>query len=133
MAERIYANPKSLPPPPGNFSWLARSDKTVYLAGQVALDAAGKTIGIGDAEAQVRQIYRNIEATLKELGGDLNNLVKTVTYVVGKDNLPGARRGRKAIGDDGMMTIKPASTLLVVAGLASDDWLVEVEAIAILD
>ncbi|MSQ70280.1 MAG: RidA family protein [Betaproteobacteria bacterium] len=133
MAERLYINPKALPDPPGNFSWVTRSGNTLYLAGQVGIDASGKTIGIGDAEAQVMQAYRNIEATLKELGGSLNNLVKVVTFVVGKENMAAARKGRKAVGDSGMMTIKPASTLVVVAALADDSWLVEVDAIAILD
>ncbi len=133
MANRQYINPRSLPVPPGNFSWVSQADKTLYLAGQVGIDASGQTIGIGDADAQVRQIYRNIELTLKEFGGSLNNIVKTVTFVVGKENLAGARKGRKAIGDEGMMTIRPASTLVVVAGLASDEWLVEVDVTAVLD
>jgi len=133
MAERLYINPKALPEPPGNFSWVAKSGSALYLAGQVGIDSSGKTVGIGDAEAQVLQIYRNIEATLKEFGGNLNNLVKVVTFVVGKENLVPARKGRKSVGDSKMMTIRPASTLVVVAGLADDSWLVEVDAIAILD
>ncbi len=133
MAERRYMNPESVCAPPGNFSWVAQADKTVYLAGQVGIDSDGNTVGKGDAAAQVRQAFLNIDATLKEVGGTLDNIVKITTYVVGKENLAGVRGGRKQIMDDGLMTNRPASTLVVVAGLADDDWLVEVDAIAVLD
>ena len=53
--------------------------------------------------------------------------------MVGKENLDSARAGRKAIMDEGLMTNKPANTLVVVAGLASYDWLVEIETTAVLD
>ena len=132
MPERNYMNPESLPAPPGNFSWVVKVDKTVYLAGQVGIDNDGKTVG-GDAGAQAKQAFYNIEAALKELGGTLDNIVKVTTYVAGKEHLASARDGRKAIMDEGRMTNRPASTLVVVAGLADDDWLVEVEATAVLD
>ena len=133
MPERRYMNPESVCAPPGNFSCVAQADKTVYLAGQVGIDKDGNSVGSGDAGAQVRQAFLNIEATLKELGGTLDNIVKVTTYVVGKENLARARAGRKQIMDEGLMTIKPASTLVVVAGLADDHWLVEVAATAVLD
>ena len=133
MPERRYINPKMICAPPGNFSWVAQAEKTVYLAGQVGIDKDGNSVGKGDAGAQVRQAFLNIDATLKELGGNLDNIVKVTTYVVGKENLAAARGGRKQIMDDGLMKNKPASTLVVVAGLADDDWLVEVDATAVLD
>ena len=133
MPKRRYINPESIVAPPGNFSWVVQSDKTLYLAGQVGIDKDGKTVDPKDAGAQVQQALRNIDATLRELGGTLDNIVKTTTFVVGKENLDSARAGRKAIVDEGLMTIKPANTLVVVAGLADDDWLVEIETIAVLD
>ena len=131
MPQRRYMNPESICAPPGNFSWVAQTDNTVYLAGQVGIDKDGNSVGLGDAGAQVRQAFLNIESTLKELGGTLDNIVKVTTYVVGKENLDRARAGRKQIMDEGLMTIKPASTLVVVAGLADDHWLVEVDATAV--
>ena len=133
MPERRYINPESVCAPPGNFSWVAQAEKTVYLAGQVGIDKDGNSVGLGDAGAQVHQAFLNIEATLKELGGTLDNIVKVTTYVVGREHLGSARAGRKRIMDDGLMTIKPASTLVVVAGLADDHRLVEVDATAVLD
>lgn len=133
MPERRYINPESVCPPPGNFSWVVQSEKTLYLAGQVGIDKDGNCVDTKDVAAQVGQALRNIDATLKELGGSLNSIVRTTTFVVGKENLDGARAGRKAIMDEGLMTNKPANTLVVVSGLASDDWLVEIEATAVLD
>ncbi len=133
MPKRQYINPKSIVAPPGNFSWVVQSENTLYLAGQVGIDKDGKTVYPKDAGAQVKQALYNIDATLRELGGSLDNIVRTTTFVVGKENLDSARAGRKAIVDEGLMTNKPANTLVVVAGLADDDWLVEIETTAVLD
>ena len=133
MPNRRYINPESIVAPPGNFSWVVQSENTLYLAGQVGIDKDGKTVDPKDAGAQVKQALYNIDATLRELGGTLDNIVRTTTFVVGKENLDSARAGRKAIMDEGLMTEKPANTLVVVAGLADDDWLVEIETTAVLD
>ena len=133
MPKRRYINPESIVAPPGNFSWVVQSENTLYLAGQVGIDKDGKTVDPKDAGAQVKQALYNIDATLRELGGTLDNIVRTTTFVVGKENLDSARAGRKAIMDEGLMTEKPANTLVVVAGLADDDWLVEIETTAVLD
>ena len=133
MPNRRYINPESIVAPPGNFSWVVQSENTLYLAGQVGIDKDGKTVDPKDAGAQVKQALYNIDATLRELGGTLDNIVRTTTFVVGKENLTSARAGRKAIVDEGLMTNKPANTLVVVAGLADDDWLVEIETTAVLD
>ena len=133
MPKRSYINPDAVVAPPGNFSWVVQADKTLYLAGQVGIDKDGKTVDPNDAGAQARQALLNIDATLRELGGTLNNIVRTTTYVVGRENLPGVRAGRKAVMDEGLMTVVPANTLLVISGLADEDWLVEIEATAVLD
>lgn len=133
MPKRSYINPESVATPPGNFSWVVQVDKTLYLAGQVGIDKDGNTVGRGDAGAQVKQALYNIDATLREFGGTLDNIVRTTTYVVGRENLDSARAGRKAVVDEGLMTNKPANTLLVIAGLADEDWLVEIETTAVLD
>lgn len=126
-----YLNPGCMPPPPGLFSWVAQSERLVFLAGQVGITRDNKLAG-PDAESQSRQIYANIEATLKELGGDLNCLLRTQIYVVGRQHIAGHRKVRKELIDSGRLKVKPASTLLVVAGLAEEQWLVEVEGVALL-
>lgn len=133
MPDAQYINPKCLAEPPGNFSWMTRSGNIVWLAGMVGIDKSGNIVGAGDSEAQTRQIYANVEAQLKEIGGGLDNLVKTVTYVVGRENVPGMSRVRGGLRKDGKMTNMPASTLLIVAGLQDPDYLVEMDAVAVID
>ena len=116
MSEREYVNPTSICAPPGSFHWAAKAGNTVYLAGQVGIDMDGNTVGVGDAAVQVKQAFANIEATLRELGGDLNNLVSVSMLVVGRENLAGVRTGREEIFQEGRMTNKPPGTLLLVAG-----------------
>ena len=133
MTELEFFNPESIAHPPGSFHWAAKAGNTVYLAGQVGIDKDGNTVGIGDAAVQVKQAFANIEVTLHELGGDLNNLVSVTMYVVGRDSLAGVRAGREEILREGRMTNKPPGTLLLVAGLLNEEWLIEVEATAVLD
>lgn len=64
---------------------------------------------------------------------DLDNLVRVTIYVVGKENIPQVREARKAMVEEGWAAVRPASSLLLVAGLVNDEWLVEIEATAVLD
>jgi enamine deaminase RidA (YjgF/YER057c/UK114 family) len=56
-------NPSSLGQP-GGYHHVVKDGKTIYLAGQVARDRDGKTVGVGDASAQAEQVFRNIQAAL---------------------------------------------------------------------
>ncbi len=132
MESAAYINPACLCPPPGNFSWLTQYENIIWLSGMVAVDKSGQIVGLGDAEQQARQIYTNVELALKERGASLDNMVKTVTYVVERENLPGVQRVRAGLRDAGAMNNLPASTLLLVAGLASPDYLVEMDAVAVI-
>ena len=53
---------------PGGYHHVVKDGKTVYLAGQVARDKDGKTVGVGDATAQAEQVFRNIQAALESVG-----------------------------------------------------------------
>jgi enamine deaminase RidA (YjgF/YER057c/UK114 family) len=87
-------------------------------------------VGKGDAEAQVRQVWRNIETAVKSVGGTLQNVVKTTTYVTNIQHAAAVRQVRNELF---RASNPPTSTLLVVAGLASPDYMVEIEAIAVVD
>ena len=103
---------------------------TVYIAGQVSRDMDGKTIHVGDAEAQTRQVWANLEKAVKAAGGSLRDIVKTTTYVVGRENLPAVRKVRLEVLQPAER--RPTSTMLLVAGLADPELLVEVESIAVI-
>ena len=98
------------------------------LAGQVALDADGNLVGKEDIEAQALQVYTNLQAILEELGGSLDDIVKLTTYLIDRSQLEAFRRVRNRFFNDPF----PPNTLLFVSGLAQLDYLVEIEAVAVL-
>jgi 2-iminobutanoate/2-iminopropanoate deaminase len=122
-------NPPGVHTPAANYSHVARVGKTLYLSGQVALDAAGNLVGRGDVGAQARQVFANIATICKHFGGSLASVQKITTYITNW----GFRAPVGEVRDALFSAPYPASTLVVVAALASPDYLVEIEAIAILD
>ena len=127
---REFINPPDLAPPPSNiYNHVVKVGTTVYISGQVSRDMNGRTSHVGDPEAQIREVWANLEIAVKAAGGSLKDIVKTTTYVVGAENLGKIRSARLSLlPTDG----RPTSTTLLVAGLADPDLLVEVEAIAVL-
>jgi enamine deaminase RidA (YjgF/YER057c/UK114 family) len=111
------------------YSHVAKVGKTLYIAGQVARDVQGRLIGKGDFEAQARQVYTNLKNILQETGGGLKNIVKTTTILTHYGNVESYRKVRSEFFGD----LMPPSTLLIIESLASPDFLIEVEAIAVLD
>ncbi|GAA1720064.1 RidA family protein [Nonomuraea sp. AD125B] len=111
---------------------IAPAGRTAYVAGQVALDAAGELVGPGDYAAQARQAFRNVRLALEGVGAKPADLVRHNIYVV--DHRPelvsvifGA--AQEAYGDPWPLA---ASTLLGVQALGLPGWLIEVEATALL-
>ena len=127
---REYLNPPDLAPPPsGLYNHVVKVGNQVFIAGQVSRGLDGNTIHVGDAKAQARQVYANLATAMASVGGSINDIVKTTTYVVGRENLVPVREARlEALREEG----RPTSTTVLVAGLASPDLLVEVEVIAIV-
>ncbi|MGI8309029.1 RidA family protein [Saccharopolyspora hattusasensis] len=114
---------------------IATGSKLVHIAGQVAWDADGVTVGGGDLAAQVEQCYLNVGTALAGVGGSFDDVVKLTVHVVdwtpGKMPLllDGIARAAEKLGG----TPVPPATLLGVAALDVPDHLVEVEATAVLD
>jgi enamine deaminase RidA (YjgF/YER057c/UK114 family) len=125
-----FFRPATLPPIPG-FSHVVRvtGGQTVYVAGQVALDATGTLVGRGDFREQARQVFDNIAAALAGVGADFSHVVKLNIYVTDRSHLPLFREVRDRYVNT---QAPPASTLVEVRSLAQDDFLLEVEAIASL-
>ncbi|MGX7760399.1 RidA family protein [Streptomyces angustmyceticus] len=114
---------------------IASGAKLAFIAGQVAWDAEGRTIGEGGLAAQVEQCYLNIATALAEAGGSFGDVAKLTVYVVDwtPDKMPllleGISRAAAKLG----VTPVPPATLLGVAALDVPDHLVEIEATAVLD
>jgi enamine deaminase RidA (YjgF/YER057c/UK114 family) len=110
----------------------ATGTRTIYTAGQVAIDEHGKLVGGSDLAAQTEQVMRNVGLALAAAGADFEHVVKITTYVVnykpehrvvvGKARAPFFAKGTP-----------PASTLVGVSALALPEWLVEIEAVAVVD
>ncbi len=127
---RELSNPPGVHPPQAHYSHVARAGQTLYISGQLAMDASGAVVGVGDARAQARQCYANLTAILAHYGGRLGHLVKTTTYIT-----HWAYRPLVAAARDELFPTPPypANTLVVVQGLAEPQFLVEIEGIAVLD
>jgi enamine deaminase RidA (YjgF/YER057c/UK114 family) len=123
-----FVNPPELSAPPG-YSHVAevRGGRLIYIAGQVALDAQGKLVGKGDLEAQADQVFHNLEAALACVGCTARNVVKFTVFMRDAKDLATYRRARDRFMGEGP---RPASTLVEVSKLASEDFLIEVEAVA---
>ena len=106
-----------------------RTGQPVFLTGQVAWDAEGNVVGAGDIDTQARKIWENIGLALAGLGVGPEAVVKLNTYALSRETIPALHRAREAFfaGHD-----LPASTFVVVAGLADPDLLAEIDVTLIL-
>lgn len=101
--------------------------QTIYVAGQVALDVSGKLVGPDDFRAQAEQVFANLQAALAAAGAEFRQVVKLNMYVLDRAHLPTLREVRDRYVNT---EAPPASTLVVVSGLAREEFLLEVEAVA---
>ena len=100
---------------------------TIYVSGQIAFNAQGKLVGKGNMKAQTRQVFRNIKAVLAAGGAKMEHIVKINTYITDGSKFMEMLEARGDIFGKNL----PASTAVVVAGLAFPELLIEVEAIAV--
>ena len=111
------------------YSHVAKAGNTLYIAGQVAQDVEGSLVGKGDFEAQVRQVYTNLKNILEEAGGSLQNIVKMTTFLTHYNYIETYRSVRNEYFPEPC----PPNTLLIIESLALADYMIEVEAIAVMD
>jgi enamine deaminase RidA (YjgF/YER057c/UK114 family) len=102
--------------------------RAIFIAGQLARDRHGNAVGKGDMRAQLRQVGENIKAALEAAGATLDDLVKTTTYVTDIDEYFKHVDVRMEY-----FAALPTSTTVEVRRLAHPDFLVEVEAMAVVD
>jgi enamine deaminase RidA (YjgF/YER057c/UK114 family) len=126
-----YVNPPSAPPVQGMYSHVARAGELAFIAGQVAVDAKGDPVGVGDLAAQVGQVFDNLGKILKDLGADFECVVQFTTYLTGAEGIPTFMSARSALFPKIFPGGKyPPNTLLVIDRLVKPEFLLEVEAIA---
>jgi 2-iminobutanoate/2-iminopropanoate deaminase len=110
-----------------SYDYAVRAGDLVFMSGQVARNAAGETVGIGDFEAQAIQVHENLKVVCASAGGSLDDIIDVRMYILDRAHRPilNAIRKRYHPGPN-----FPCSTLLIIGGLANPDYLLEIEAVA---
>jgi reactive intermediate/imine deaminase len=105
------------------------SGTVVFIAGQVALDKSGEIVGKSDFRAQVQQVFENLKAAVEAAGGSFGDVIKLNSYFLDLSHLPEFREVR-----DKYINLKnpPASTAVQVPRLFRPEFLVEIEAVAVV-
>lgn len=110
------------------FSRAVRVKDTIYVAGTGPIGKDGKTAGIGDPATQAERIWEIIFEAIENLGGKPSDVVRIRTYLTRADDW-------KAVGmvqGKYFSEIRPAATMVVAGALLDPDWLVEIEAEAVI-
>ena len=109
------------------YSRAVRVGNFISVAGTTAA-SGGKPVAIGDPEAQTRAIFETIKKALQDAGAGLENVVRTRVYLVDITHFEPVSKVHGEVFAD----IRPANTTLEVSGFVSPDWLVEIEADAVV-
>lgn len=115
-------------PAPFSQATISRGDRIVHISGQVAQTADGKNVGQGDVERQTVQVLENMKALVTAAGGSMADVARIVIYLLDRRHLPAVMEVRRRYFAEPY----PAATAVVVSGLANPDWMVEIEATAVL-
>jgi enamine deaminase RidA (YjgF/YER057c/UK114 family) len=124
-------NPPDLPTPPTySHVVVAAGSRLVFIAGQEPEDENGNLIGASDLSAQAHQVFANVGRTLAAAGARPDQVAKITIYVVGHrpEYLPVIEEARVEVFGDH----KPADTLVGVETLSQPEYLIEVDAFAVI-
>lgn len=113
---------------PRGYSHAVRAGNTIYLAGQVGIAPNGQLAGDGGFEAQAVEAFENLRRVLEAAGASLADVVKVTVLLVDRDTAPQWREIRGRYFRENL----PASTLIIVAGLADPRFLIEIDAVAVV-
>jgi reactive intermediate/imine deaminase len=116
--------------PFGIFSGAAwqQQGKVLHISGQVSQDVDGNTVGVGDITAQTRQVLDNIKKILEAVGGQMSDIAKVTVFVTDMSMLDEIHRVRSEY----FTPPYPASSLVQVVSLVRSDYLIEIEAVAVI-
>jgi reactive intermediate/imine deaminase len=101
----------------------------LFISGQAAIEENGELVGVGNFDAQAKQVFANLKRVLHAGGSSFENVIKVTIFLRDMSNLPKIveLRGRYFTAP------YPADTIVEVASLYSPDALLEIEAIAVAD
>jgi reactive intermediate/imine deaminase len=119
-----------VPPPAAEYShgWIVEGGRLVIISGQVPEDVGGNIVGPGDFEKQARQAFENVRLMLEAAGATFKDIVKLMVLLTEQDQWQPFCKIRREY----LEAPYPATTLLVVKSLARPEWMVEIEAMAVV-
>lgn len=127
-----HINPDTMAKPSGYSHAVsaAGNSRTIYIGGQNAIDQSGKLVGKGNFKEQTGQVLENIGKILESEGAGLDRVIKFNIYIVQGQNPAEGFQAFQEIWKDPEKL--PVVTVVFVAGLGNPEWLVEIEAIAVV-
>lgn len=134
MAKEYINPPELFPSLQYGFSQIVSSSagKLVFLSGQVAWDEQQRIVGPDDLRLQTRQALRNVETAVAAAGGQLRDVVSMRIYIL-EDKLAESRAITEALKAFFPQEQAPATTWIGVRALANEEFLIEIEAIAVIE
>ena len=102
--------------------------RLVFISGMVARRADGTIAGIGDIEAQTRQVCENVKAAVEAAGGTMDDICRVDVYVRNMEHFDAIHKVRREYFKPPL----PASTMVEVTKMTSPEYLIEMNAIAVL-
>jgi 2-iminobutanoate/2-iminopropanoate deaminase len=128
VTDRQEYQVEGLPEPFSHYTDAVRAGDLLFVSGSVALDADGKLVGEGDVVAQARQVFSNIGLCLAAVGASFADVVKVTTFLTDIEDRARINPVRQEFFGDA----RPASTLVEVSALVLPEFLIEVEAVAVV-
>jgi enamine deaminase RidA (YjgF/YER057c/UK114 family) len=133
MSDKVqYVNPEGACPAQGLYSHLTRvkAGELIFVSGQLSVGNDGSVVGVGDFDAQFKQVFENLRCVLAGVGTDFNDVAKFTTYMVASQHIPSFMRLRAELFPTLFKTDMYApNTLLIVYRLVKEEFLLEVEAV----
>jgi 2-iminobutanoate/2-iminopropanoate deaminase len=128
MPKKKLINPPSPRAGKAPFAQGVQVGETLYVSGQIAQDADGQIVGVGDMNAQARQVFANIEAVLKEAGSSFRDVVKITCYVSDMRHYTAYGKVRSELFPNADIS----SATVISPGFVNPDALIEIETIAVV-
>ena len=125
---------KLINPPPSSdrkapFAQGVQVGETLYISGQIAQNAHGQIVGVGDMDVQARQVFTNIEAVLREAGSSFRDVVKITCYISDMRHYRAYSKVRSELFPNSDI----ASATVISPGFVNPDALIEIETIAVVN
>ena len=131
MGRRVITSPE-LPAPMrgGAFSAgvEAPAGRTIYVSGQVSMDADGNVVGEGDIGLQTQKTLENVKTVLQAAGGGMEDIVKVTVFILDMSQYDGIHEVRRRYFSEPY----PASSMVEVSALIDPRLLIEIEAVAVI-